>query len=103
MPATIKLGSAYDIYRDRESKNMWTVAADVVKPLKDNIRMHVGMEFGYRDFAFIRAGYQFGYETRSFAAGLGLKLVRNIRVDYGYVPFSHALGATHRISAGFDF
>ncbi len=103
LPAVLKFGSAYDIFHDKESKNIWTVAADVVKPIHDNFRVHLGTEFGYKDMVFVRAGYQFGYDTRGISAGLGLTVMKNIRMDYGYMPFSNSLGATHRISAAFDF
>ena len=103
LPATIRFGSAYDVFSDNDSKNIWTAAVDIVKPVKDNVRVHVGTEFGYKDFVFLRAGYQFGYDARGRTAGLGMKWVKNLRVDYGYMPFSSALGATHRIGASFDF
>jgi hypothetical protein len=103
LPTTIRFGSAYDIFWDSDSRNIWTAAVDIIKPVKDKLRIHVGTEFGYKDFLFLRAGYQFGYDARGMTAGLGMKIVKTIRVDYGYMPFSNALGVTHRIGASFDF
>jgi len=101
LPILIRVGSSFDMLRNESNK--LTLAVDAVKPLHDNTRLNVGTEFSYRDVSFLRAGYQFGYEARGFSAGLGLKMLQKIRIDYGLTLFSNSLGATHRISAGFDF
>jgi hypothetical protein len=54
---------------------------------------HGGVEYGYRESLFLRAGTSSG--ELAFGAGLGLKA---FRLDYATVPF-HELGATHRVSA----
>lgn len=102
LPANIRLGSSYDILKNHPSKNTWSAAVDIEKPFAQNVRTHLGTEFGYEELCFVRAGYQFGYEARGITAGIGMK-IKHISVDYGYMPFSNSLGATHRISASLDF
>ncbi len=102
LPSALRLGAEYDIFMNRPSENSWLVAADVEKPFENNIRLHMGTEYGYRSVGFLRMGYQWGYEARGFTAGIGMKFKR-LNCDYGYMPFSHALGSTHRFSVAFQF
>jgi hypothetical protein len=102
LPSAIRIGSMYDIIRNHSSGSSWSVAVDVVKPFADHTRLHSGTEYGYKEMMFVRAGYQFGYDARGITVGIGMKF-RKISLDYGYMPFSNSLGATHRISAAFEF
>lgn len=101
LPAAVRAGSSFDILRNE--KNRLTLAMDVIKPFSDNIRFNAGSEYGFRDYVFLRTGYQWSNDTRSFSAGLGVKMIDKIRIDYGLTVFNNSLGMTHRISAGFDF
>ncbi|MBL7995847.1 PorV/PorQ family protein [bacterium] len=102
LPASMRVGSSYDILKNPASKNTLSVAVDVEKFFAESIRTHVGMEYGYEDRCFVRGGYQLGYKARGISAGIGMK-VQSISVDYGYMPFSNSLGATHRISIALGF
>lgn len=102
LPTTIRLGSVYHILPITASGNMWLVAAEIEKPLAENVKTHLGTEYGYKNIYFVRAGYQLGYEARGVSAGIGIK-IRRVNIDYGYMPFSNSLGATHRISAALAF
>lgn len=102
LPATLRLGSVYDILKNHPSKNTWSAAVDIEKHFAENVQTHMGTEFGYQDLCFVRAGYQLGYEARGISAGIGMKMHR-ISIDYGYMPFSNSLGATHRIGAALEF
>lgn len=76
------------------------LAADVVKPSSENIRMHLGTEVLVWKQIALRGGYLFGYEARDFSLGLGF-LRSAIRFDYGITPFGDDLGTTHRFSVNF--
>ena len=102
LPASIRLGSLYHIINTVPAGNTWSVAADIEKPFAESTRTHLGTEFGYKNTYFVRAGYQLGYEARGITAGIGVRIQR-VSVDYGYMPFSNSLGATHRISAALAF
>ncbi len=103
LPTALRLGSCYDLIRDRHTKNTLTVGADIIKPLDDNFRLAAGAEYLYHDFAALRLGYQFGYDSRSFTAGLGLKVLKRFTVDYGFMPMTNGLGTTHRFTTAFHF
>ncbi|MBX7151619.1 PorV/PorQ family protein [bacterium] len=101
LPTSMRFGGQYEILT--HSKYQWNIATDIVKPLKERLRVNTGTEFGFNDLTFLRVGYQLGYKTRGVSAGLGLKALDKIRIDYGFTSFSHALGSAHRISASFEF
>lgn len=74
-----------------------SVSLDYVSVLDADSHLHLGTEIIPLPAFFIRLGYQTGYRDRSFSAGFGLKLGQ-IHLDYGYVPFGHDLGHSHRFS-----
>lgn len=75
-----------------------TGAADVVVPFGDApTHVHLGAESLLYGTVSLRAGYQTGYDARSFTAGAGFR--RGIvGIDYAFMPTSYDLGATHAIS-----
>ena len=75
-----------------------TGAADVIVPLGDgSSHVHLGAESLLYETVFVRAGYQTGYDARSFTAGAGFRK-GIIQIDYAFMPTRYDLGATHAIS-----
>ncbi len=101
LPLTLRAGTSYDIIRNETGAG--TLALDVIKIRNENIRAVIGMEYTYRDLISFRAGYQAGYASRSLTAGLGARVMKTMRFDYGFMPMSNGLGSTHRFTASFDF
>lgn len=64
--------------------------------------IHSGAEFSYKDFLLVRAGYQTGYEDKSFTTGIGLKY-KMFNLDYAFVPYKYSLGSSHTITLGASF
>ena len=62
-----------------------------------SLDMHYGLEIGYREMVFGRAGFDIGRMT----AGAGVD-VRNITVDFAYLH-DDDLDETFRVSAGYRF
>ncbi len=65
----------------------------------------IGGEYNYRDFVFLRAGYNIDDPVRSLALGAGLKFSlgsHGLNVDYSYNEFD-LLGGAQRMSIGFQF
>jgi hypothetical protein len=62
-----------------------------------SLDMHYGLEVGYRDMLFGRAGFDIG----RFTTGVGLS-VRNLTFDFAYLHHDR-LDETFRISAGYRF
>jgi len=66
------------------------------------LHIHSGAEFGYKDFIFIRAGYQTNYENKGLTTGAGVKY-KGISLDYAFVPYSLTFGNSSTFSLGFSF
>ena len=70
-------------------------------------RIQAGVEYGFHENLFLRAGYQLdlgpqGFEqSRGFAAGVGY-IWRDLSLDYAYQPFG-MLGDSHMASLGYSF
>lgn len=75
-----------------------TANLDYVNIKSGEGHLHAGGEYLIRQMLFLRAGYQTGYDNRSFTAGAGF-VHKNIGIDYAFVPYSSNLGTVHRISA----
>lgn len=100
LPTALRFGASYVF---RKSDFSFTGALDGYKVLDGGVlHTHMGAEGGYKDFIFLRAGYQTGYENRSFTAGLGLKY-RALYVDYAFQPYTIGFGSGNSLSLGFNF
>jgi len=88
---------------ESSSEYGWIVALDGVKLLRGDAYVHTGTEVGYHQTFFVRAGYQVGYDARSWTTGLGARLKDKLTIDYAFVPLSNALGSTHRVTIGVEF
>lgn len=64
--------------------------------------LHVGAEIDYDNVGSLRLGYQTGYESRGFTAGIGFRY-SSLKLDYAYIPFSLGLGDAHLVTIGFEF
>jgi hypothetical protein len=61
----------------------------------------LGLEYGWRNHVFLRAGYRLNFDEEGLSLGFGLRLAR-IRVDYSYERFGDFLDAVNRFSLGFS-
>lgn len=68
----------------------------------DDNHVNFGAELNYDKLIAVRAGYQTGYESRGFSAGVGLAW-NKLFFDYGFIPFKYNLGTTHIISIKLKF
>lgn len=70
-------------------------------------RVNAGLEYGYRDFLFLRGGYNFNYDSETFAAGAGVRFpisAINTAADFDYAYTDmQTLGAAHRLSLRIRF
>ncbi len=104
LPSVFRLGGAYTTSR-------WSVRGEMVSPNNETANFHLGGEYildvGTEGTGIappslaLRAGYVFGHDTRSWAAGFGIGLDR-FYVDYAFVPYDEDLGDTHRFGLRFD-
>jgi hypothetical protein len=96
LPREIRLGAAYN---PGQYLPGMTVSADYIKPEwgDKSSKFNLGAEYSYQDLAFLRAGGNFGYDSRSVSFGGGL-VYQRFYFDYAYVPFKNNLGNTHRFT-----
>ncbi len=77
--------------------------ADANLPLAgdDPVQMSLGLEYGFKEFLFLRGGYRFTDQLGALSLGAGLRW-GNVGLDYAYQPFSD-LGDNHRFTLIYQF
>jgi hypothetical protein len=102
LPTEFRFGTCYT-YSLEDSKFDFTGGAEFHKYLdtEDN-HFNFGGEVLYNKLIAVRAGFQTGYESRGFTAGIGL-MWGNLKFDYAFLPFSLGLGNANLFSLQFKF
>ncbi len=102
LPTEMRLGAAYT-YSLADSKFDFTGGAEFQKYLDtENNHFNFGGEILYNKLIAARAGFQTGFESRGFTAGIGL-MWGNLKFDYAFLPFSLGLGNANLFSLQFKF
>jgi hypothetical protein len=101
LPFSGKIGFAYEKAVEQLAGTV-LVVADVKFPNDDDVKVHGGLEYGYKDLFAARVGYRGEYDNKNISVGAGFK-VNQYRIDYAFVPFYSDLGNTHRVSLGVSF
>ena len=102
LPAELRIGTAYT-YSLEETKFDFTGGAEFQKYLdNDDNHFNMGGEVLFNKLIAARVGYQTGYESRGFTAGIGL-MWGNLNFDYAFLPFSYGLGNANLFSLQFKF
>ena len=97
LPTIYRCGLAYVAPIDQISGSV-TLAGDLVQFSQDKkTHLHLGAEYLYGTSFSIRAGYQTGYEARSFTTGVGFHF-NTFQIDYAFIPTQYDLGSTHTFS-----
>jgi hypothetical protein len=96
LPKIFRLGAKYS-FANPFGPLQLLFAGDVVKPLDENLRFHLGAEAGLWKQLMLRAGYMTGYESRTFTFGVGIQK-SFFHLDYSYSPMKDDLGNGHRFS-----
>ncbi len=111
LPTELALGISQDFFKFKFHKVLGSVEIIFDRDLfngfiKSSVKTHLGMEYSFRNFLFLRASQKMGYTTSQLSIGFGFhpdKLVRryNLRLkpelDYAFVPYKD-LGSTHYFS-----
>lgn len=102
LPTEIRLGAAY-LFSLEETKINFSTGVEYQKYFNsDENHINLGAEALYNNLVAARVGYQTGYESRGFTAGIGL-LWGNLKFDYAFLPFSLGLGNANLFSLQFKF
>jgi hypothetical protein len=99
LPTTFRVGTSHVYSLSSEFSALG--AADILKTLGDDlIHANAGVEVMYNSLLAVRAGYQTGYEFKSYSTGFGVQY-GIIKFDYAFVPFTEAFTSTHTFSLSF--
>jgi hypothetical protein len=95
-PFQIRCGASYRYAAD------WLlgsaiVAADAVFPNDGDAKLHMGIEYNYRELLSVRTGFKANYYAQGATLGMGVNY-RNLRFDYAFMPMSYEMGDSHRFS-----
>ena len=100
LPTLVRFGGGY-FYPVKDFK--FVFAAEGLKVIDGGkFHIHTGIEAGYRDFLFLRAGYMTNYENKGISAGLGFKY-KGLNIDYAFIPYSNTFGTGNTFTIGYDF
>jgi hypothetical protein len=108
LPLLFQLGVSADVVKSESYR--WTLAVDALHPSDDNESLNFGAEFAFRDYLFIRGGYNSlfldqaegglalgaGIASRSLFGGLA------VSVDYAFRDFGR-LESIHVLTVGMQF
>ena len=104
IPTTFKVGLSMAAYQ-RGAHSLLGVG-EFSHPSDNTETVNLGAEYGFNQFFYLRGGYNFGYDSKGAAAGLGLKIdttqTSNLNFDYGWEDLDF-LGYAHRFSVGFSY
>jgi hypothetical protein len=107
LPLTFKLGTSIDLMKIMESDTQHEVmiAVDMLHSRDYTERLNFGLEYGFDQSLFLRAGYKMNYDEEDFSTGFGLKYGLGkigIRFDYAYNNFVH-FDAIHFFTIGLSY
>jgi hypothetical protein len=100
LPETARLGVAYLLPLGMQNHNV-QLAADFVQIIDQESYVNVGVEMWPLAMLALRTGYASNHSNRDWTMGFGLS-VKNLLLDYAYVPFKQSLGNTHQFSLTFN-
>ena len=109
LPLTFKFGVAMDLAKayfvDEGSKQSVVLLIDAIHPRDFSERVNFGLEYGYDQMFFLRAGYKTNYNEEDLTLGAGINVPISdyaLQADYSYVQFEN-FDNVHIFSFGFGF
>jgi len=105
-PSVFSMGISMIPFKDETSKNQLLTVLQINHPSDNSANIRAGLEYGYRNLLFLRAGYKINVEHNPFPTmGLGIqtRMGRHpLRIDYGVEALRY-LGWRQRIGLQFLF
>jgi long-subunit fatty acid transport protein len=95
LPRYVKVGVSYE--RDFDARGRVLLTLDGMFPNDDDVREHIGVEYGYKRMFYLRSGYKAGYDSQGATFGVGVTR-KEFSVDYAVMLIRNDLGDSHRIS-----
>ena len=102
VPLIFRLGIQKDLIgSEDDSVNRLTISMDGINPIDYTVYGGVGLEYSWRDIAFVRGGTRLYHDTAGLSLGGGLKWSM-FEVDYAYVNYG-ILKETHQFGINLSF
>ena len=102
VPLTFRIGLSNDVIGgDEGSVHRLTLSADGINPIDYTVYGGLGVEYSWRDIAFIRGGTKLFHDTAGMSFGGGLKW-SIFEIDYAYVNYG-ILEETHQYGISLEF
>ncbi len=107
LPQTFNIGIATYLISSTESSlfrsesQTLLLAFDMVQPRDYDQQYNFGLEYGFNNILFVRAGYKINYDEENISFGFGLAF-NKYRIDYAFSNFGDYLDSVHRFSFGFS-
>jgi hypothetical protein len=111
IPLLFSIGASVDVINPGDAfinageSQRLTLALETVNSNDYGERWHVGAEYGFMDFLYLRGGYRFNYDDGNLSFGVGLQKKfgdLDLRVDYSYVSYEF-LSSPQRVSLTVGF
>lgn len=110
LPIIFRVGIAVDISGPQESflnnaDNRLTLAVDATHPNDNNETIGAGLEYAWKEFLALRAGYRANHDVQDLSFGAGLQFVLGgvqFNIDYAYADYGD-LQDVQRFTAGIAF
>lgn len=99
IPMTIRGGAAYELPLEQWQSSV-LVASDVVSYKGEDVKLHAGAEYTYREMFSVAAGYKANYDVEGLSAGAGFHR-GPLSVNYAYSMIDSDLGDAHRVSLSY--
>jgi hypothetical protein len=104
IPSIFRVGTSATLLKSADHKMIGSF--EFSHPPDNSERINVGTEYEFRDYLYLRGGYNINYDTDGLAAGIGLHFPVSIAgkadLDYAYTDMRE-LGSAHRFSLKFIF
>lgn len=98
LPLNFKIGGHYDLGIKKlliTPQDKIQITGKIEKGLETEFITGAGIEYGWKEMAFLRVGYQLFGNEDGIKAGCGIKY-KNFQIDYAFSPHEN-LGIVHRI------
>ena len=110
LPMTFRLGLMNELMGPdsefiQSDDHRLLLAMDGINSRDYTVQGVMGLEYGWKDIAYIRLGNKFGHDTAKWSLGGGFNINTNdfsVGLDYAYVNYS-ILDFTHKFGLNFKF
>jgi len=104
IPTIFRVGTSADLIKSADQRLLGSL--EFSHPPDNSERLNLGVEYGFRNYVFLRGGYNINYDAEGIAGGVGFHFPVSVAgqadLDYAYTDLKD-LGGTHRFSLKFLF